>query len=88
VTSVVAGGPAATAGIVAGTTPLSASGSASTGLNSGGDLIIAIDSQPVVTFSDMIRYLILNKSPGDTVTLSVMRGDKTLQIPVVLGTRP
>jgi S1-C subfamily serine protease len=36
----------------------------------------------------MIRYLILNKSPGDTVTLTIMRGDKTLQIPVVLGTRP
>jgi len=93
VTTVVAGGPAATAGVVAGTTPLSTSsssvpGSTTTTLNSGGDLIIAIDSQPVVTFSDMIRYLILNKSPGDTVTLTIMRGDKTLQIPVVLGTRP
>ena len=93
VTSVVAGGPAATAGVVAGTTPLSTSsssvpGSTTTNVNSGGDLIIAIDGQPVVTFSDMIRYLILNKSPGDTVTLTIMRGDKTLQIPVVLGTRP
>jgi 2-alkenal reductase len=87
VTSVVAGGPAATAGIVAGTTPLSVSGT-STGVNSGGDLITAIDSQPVVTFSDLIRYLILNKNPGDTVTLTVMRGDQTMQIPVVLGTRP
>ena len=73
--------------IVAGTTPLSVAG-ATTGVNSGGDLITAIDSQPVVTFSDMIRYLILNKNPGDTVTLTVMRGDQTLQIPVVLGTRP
>ena len=93
VTTVVPNGPAATAGIVAGTTPLNSSssnvtGTVNTGVNSGGDLIIAIDSQPVVTFSDMIRYLILNKSPGETVTLTVMRGDKTLQIPVVLGTRP
>ncbi len=87
VTSVTAGGPADTAGVKAGTTPLSVSGTA-TSLNSGGDLIIAIDSQPVVTFSDMIRYLILNKSPGDTVTLTVMRGTQKLDIPVVLGTRP
>jgi S1-C subfamily serine protease len=49
---------------------------------------VSIDSQPVVTFSDLIRYLILNKAPGDTVTLTVMRGSQTLQIPVVLGTRP
>jgi 2-alkenal reductase len=80
-------GPAAKAGIVAGTTPLSVSGT-TTGVNSGGDLIIAIDNQPVVTFSDMIRYLILNKSPGDTVTLTIMRGDQKKDIPVVLGTRP
>ncbi len=87
VTSVVPGGPAATAGILAGATPLSIAGT-STGVNSGGDLITAIDGQPVVTFSDLIRYLILNKNPGDTVTLTVLRGDQTLQIPVVLGTRP
>ncbi len=87
VTSVVTGGPADKAGILAGTTPLSLAGTA-TGLNSGGDLITAIDGQPVVTFSDLIRYLILNKNPGDTVTLTVMRGTQTLQIPVVLGTRP
>ncbi|MGA2504402.1 MAG: trypsin-like peptidase domain-containing protein [Anaerolineales bacterium] len=87
VTSVVPGGPAATAGILAGATPLSIAGT-STGVNSGGDLITAIDGQPVVTFSDLIRYLILNKNPGDTITLTVLRGDQTLQIPVVLGTRP
>jgi 2-alkenal reductase len=87
VTSVVPNGPAATAGIVAGTTPLSVSGT-DTGVNSGGDLIIAIDNQPVVTFSDMIRYLILNKNPGDTVTLTIMRGDQKMDLPVVLGTRP
>ncbi len=86
-TNVTPGGPAETAGIVAGTTPLSVSGTG-TGLNSGGDLIIAIDGQTVVTFSDMIRYLILNKSPGDTVTLTVMRGTQKMDIPVVLGTRP
>jgi S1-C subfamily serine protease len=36
----------------------------------------------------MIRYLALHKSPGDTVTLTILRGDQQLDIPVVLGTRP
>jgi 2-alkenal reductase len=88
VTSVIPGGPADKAGIKAGTTPLHITGGGPASLNSGGDLVIAIDGQPVITFSDMIRYLILQKSPGDTVTLTVMRGDQKMDIPVVLGTRP
>jgi S1-C subfamily serine protease len=86
VTNVVAGGPAEKAGIQAGTTPLDLPGYQ--GLNKGGDLIIAIDDQPVVTFYDMIRYLALYKSPGDTVTLTVMRGDQKVDVSVVLGKRP
>lgn len=86
VTSVTPGGPSDQAGIQAGTQPLNLSGYQ--GLNKGGDLVIAIDGQPVVTFDDMIRYLALHKSPGDTVTLTVLRGDQQLDIPVVLGKRP
>jgi len=86
VTSVTPGGPSDQAGIQAGTQPLNLSGYP--GLNKGGDLVIAIDGQPVVTFADMIRYLALHKSPGDTVTLTVLRGDQQLDIPVVLGKRP
>lgn len=86
VTSVISGGPSDQAGIQAGTQPLTLSGSQ--GLNKGGDLIIAIDGQPVVTFDDMIRYLVLHKSPGDTVTLTVLRGDQKLDVQVVLGKRP
>jgi S1-C subfamily serine protease len=83
---VISGGPADKAGILAGTQPVTLPGF--TGLNSGGDLIIAIDGHPVLTYDDMIRYLDLNKSPGDTVTLTVMRGDQKKDIPVVLGARP
>jgi 2-alkenal reductase len=86
VTSVISGGPSDQAGIQAGTQPLNLSGSQ--GLNKGGDLIIAIDGQPVVTFDDMIRFLVLHKSPGDTVTLTVLRGDQKLDVQVVLGKRP
>lgn len=86
VTSLIPGGPSDKAGIHAGTQPLDLAGY--TGLNKGGDLIVAIDDQTVLTFDDMIRYLFLNKSPGDTVTLTVYRGSQKMDIPVVLGTRP
>jgi S1-C subfamily serine protease len=86
VVSVTTGGPSDQAGIKAGTQPLNLSGYQ--GLNKGGDLVIAIDDQMVVTFDDMIRYLALFKSPGDTVTLTILRGDQQLEIPVVLGKRP
>lgn len=86
VTSVLSGGPSDQAGILAGTQPLNTPGYQ--GLNKGGDLLIAIDGLQVVTFDDMIRYLALHKSPGDTVTLTVLRGDQQLDVPVVLGKRP
>jgi 2-alkenal reductase len=86
VMSVASGGPADKAGILAGTQPLDQQ--TYPGLNKGGDLIIAIDGHPVLSYDDMIRYLDLNKSPGDTVTLTVLRGNQQQDIPVVLGTRP
>jgi 2-alkenal reductase len=85
VTNVTPGGPSDLAGIQAGAQPLDLAGYQA--LNKGGDLVVAIDGQPVVTFDDMIRYLALHKSPGDTVTLTVLRGDQQLEIPVVLGKR-
>jgi S1-C subfamily serine protease len=86
VMSVASGGPADRAGILGGTQPVTLQGF--TGLNKGGDLIIAIDGHPVLSYDDMIRYLDLNKAPGDTVTLTVLRGDQQKDIPIVLGTRP
>lgn len=86
VTSVIPGGPSDLAGIQAGTEALDLAGTQ--GLNKGGDLIIAIDGHPVVTFDDMIRYLFLHKSPGETVALTVLRSDQQVEIPVVLGKRP
>ncbi len=54
----------------------------------GGDLIIGIDDQPVRHFGDLIRYLTLKASPGDTVVLKVIRDGQTLEIPVTLAARP
>jgi len=77
------GGPADKAGIQAGQTPTEFAG-----LESGGDLIIAIDGQPVNVFGDLIAYLVVNKHPGDQVTLTILRGGETKEVTVTLAKRP
>ena len=83
VSDVTAGGPADQAGIKAGTQATSIQG-----LNAGGDLIIAIDGRPVMQGDDLLAYLIENKSPGDKVVLTVLRGAQKQDITVTLGKRP
>ena len=83
VTSVSAGSPAEQAGVIPSNPDPN-----STQLNSGGDLIIAIDSQPVKRFDDLISYLYTEKSPGDTVVLTVLRGSEKVDLTLTLATRP
>ncbi len=83
VTSVVDGGPADKAGIIAGEKSTSIPG-----LFAGGDLIVAIDGQETRTFDEMLAYLITNKSPGDTVVLTVLRGDEKVDVTITLDKRP
>jgi PDZ domain-containing secreted protein len=54
----------------------------------GGDVITAIDDQPVQRFEDLVSHLVTKAAPGQTVTLTVIRGDETLEVPVELGERP
>jgi S1-C subfamily serine protease len=50
----------------------------------GGDLIVAIDGDKVETQQDLAR--IMNKHrAGDTVKVTIYRGKKQLEVPVVLG---
>jgi S1-C subfamily serine protease len=53
----------------------------------GGDLIIAVDGQKVASPFDL-NILLNRKRPGDTVTLTVFRGGKKVELPVKLGERP
>ncbi len=66
--------------------------SAGTGGNSaiqgGGDIVTAIDDQPVRRFEDLVSYLVTKVEPGETVTLSILRDGQSLPVEVVLGTRP
>jgi 2-alkenal reductase len=83
VRDVVEGGPADSAGIKAGDRPTSIPN-----LLAGGDLIVAIDGRPVRRFDELLAYLITNKAPGDTVILTVVRGEENVDVTVTLDKRP
>lgn len=83
ITGVVPGGPAEQAGIIAGSRQTNIPN-----LLAGGDLIIAIDGVPVRTFDEMLAYLLTNKSPGDTVVLTVLRDNQPVDVTVTLDKRP
>ena len=54
---------------------------------SGGDIIIAVDDEPLNTIEDLLGYL-NGKKPGDTVTLSVFRGDEQISLSLKLKEWP
>lgn len=83
VNTVTPGGPADKAGIKGGSTSTSLPG-----VQAGGDLITAVDGNPVNTFDDLLSYLLTNKSPGDVIVLTVLRDGQSLDIPVTLDKRP
>jgi len=83
ISDIVTGGPADKAGLKAGRTPTQIQG-----LYSGGDLIIAVDGQPIKEFSELLTYMVLNKQPGDVITFTIMRGGQEMDLPVTLGARP
>ncbi len=54
----------------------------------GGDLIIAIDGQPVKDFGDLNSYLVFNTSPDQTIQLTILRNGEQIEISLTLGARP
>jgi S1-C subfamily serine protease len=77
------GGPAAAAGLRGGDRTVRA------GMQPiviGGDLIVAVDGQKVTSPFDL-NILLNRKRPGDTVTVTVYRGGKKMEVPVKLGER-
>src|SRR5664280_1860137 len=84
VEQVLANSPAAKAGLKGGTKTVTVQGQS---VKIGGDIILKIDGQDVATYDDLIAYL-GTKSPGDQVTLTVLRGTQTQTVTATLGTRP
>src|SRR5499433_3555641 len=52
----------------------------------GGDVVVAIEGQKVATQLDM-NVVLNHKRPGDTVTVTIYRGGKKMDVPVKLGER-
>jgi S1-C subfamily serine protease len=55
---------------------------------SGGDVITAIDNQPVNKFDDLLTYLTNNTKVGQQVTLKVLRNGQEQSIQLTLAARP
>jgi S1-C subfamily serine protease len=94
VMGVVQGGPADTAGLRPGTVDtnllLGTDGFGRPAyLQRGGDLITAIDGQPVTGMDDVLIYMEEHTLPGQKVKLTVVRvGGKPRTLEVALGQRP
>jgi 2-alkenal reductase len=93
VTEVIKGGPSDAAGLRAGTVEtrilLGVGRNGLEYLRRGSDLVTAIDEKPVTTFDDLLVYLESFKSPGDRVSLTVLRdGSDQKTLTIMLGQRP
>jgi 2-alkenal reductase len=78
VISVTAGSPADRAGLVP----------AQSNSGRGGDLVVAIDNQTIVDFSDLNSYLVFHTRVGQTIELTVLRNGEPVVLPLTLGARP
>jgi 2-alkenal reductase len=83
VVDVTPGGPGDQAGLRAGKTRTSVSG-----LLAGGDIVIEVEGRQVQVFGDLIGYILENKSPGDKVTVTILRDNEKKEVVITLGKRP
>ena len=54
----------------------------------GGDVIVAMDDEPVQTFEDVVSYLVRATQVGQTVNLKILRDGHERQVKITLGERP
>jgi 2-alkenal reductase len=56
-------------------------------VRAGGDIIIAANGYPIHSYNDLIAFLVRETAVGQTISLTVMRDGRSLDIPVTLGER-
>jgi serine protease Do len=54
----------------------------------GGDVIVAVDDEPVKKFDDLITYLARSTEVGQTIELTVLRGGQEETVSLTLEARP
>ena len=75
-------GPADNAGIRAGTRTTKYQG-----LYAGGDLIVAVDGVEMKNYNQLLTYLFMNKNPGDTMVITVLRNGSEKDLTLTLDSR-
>ncbi|MEM2099221.1 MAG: PDZ domain-containing protein, partial [Candidatus Bathyarchaeia archaeon] len=85
IAQVTSGGPAATAGLRGGTRQVTV---ATETVIVGGDIIIAINGVRIRGIDDLSSYLEENTLPGQTITVTAVRGGETITVSLKLGARP
>ncbi len=78
VASVLPGGPADDAGLQG----------ADPDTSLGGDLIVSFNGEDVRSFDNLVALLVTTTSPGDTVTLGVIRDGEEVNVDLTVGERP
>jgi S1-C subfamily serine protease len=84
VTSVANGGPADEVGLRGADSTAEIDG---VEYSVGGDVIIAVDGDPIFDFDDLVAYLVENTRPGDEVVMTILRDGEQQDITVTLGDR-
>jgi serine protease Do len=84
VATVIEGGPSEQYGLVAGEDAITVDG---VNYTIGGDVITALNGEPVNTFEDLVA-LLSTHSAGEKVTITLLRNGKEMTVPLTLGTRP
>ena len=51
-------------------------------------MIIRADDLDILEFSELLSYLMLNKKPGDTIDVVVLRNGEEQTLTITLGERP
>lgn len=82
---IVPGGPAEKAGLRGSTGEGDVDGRP---VEVGGDVIIAIDGQPVRSFDDLLLYVALQTTPGQEVVLTILRDGGQQEVTLELEPRP
>jgi S1-C subfamily serine protease len=58
------------------------------GVETGGDIVVALDDTPIPTREALASFLALQTSPGDTIDVTVLQDGEEQTVELTLGSRP
>ena len=85
VTKVTSGGPADIVTLQAGTKQTTIAGDS---VIVGGDIIVALNGYRIRNIDDLSTYLEQNTLPGQTITVTIIRNNQSMDLSLTLATRP